>query len=109
MSKYRLAEVLVKNKRAGILKETDSGFSFSYCDSYLLSVDPSPVSLTLPFTEKEYLSKTLFPFSDGLLPEGWLLDIVIKKWKLSKNDRFGILLKSCKNPVGNVSIKEVSI
>ena len=109
MSEYRLAEVLVRNKRAGILKETDSGFSFSYCNSYLSSDDPSPISLTLPLTEKEYLSKTLFPFFDGLLPERWLLDLVIKKWKLSENDRFGILLKSCKDPVGNVSIKEVSI
>ena len=109
MSEYRSAEVIIRNKKAGILKETDSGFSFSYYDSYLSSDDASPASLTLPLTDKEYFSKTLFPFFDGLIPEGWLLDIVIKNWKLSEKDRFGILLVSCKDPIGNVSIKEVSV
>ena len=109
MSEYRSAEVLIRNKKAGILKETDSGFSFSYYDSYLSFDNASPASLTLPLTKIEYLSKTLFPFFDGLIPEGWLLDIVIKNWKLNEKDRFGILLVSCKDPIGNVSVKEVSV
>ncbi|MBQ3417873.1 MAG: HipA N-terminal domain-containing protein [Ruminococcus sp.] len=108
MSEYRMARVLVRGIPAGILCETDAGYSFSYDPGYLASENPSPVSLTLPLTEKEYESKTLFAFFDGLIPEGWLLDVVVRNWKLSEKDRFGILLVACKDPIGNVSIREVA-
>ena len=51
------------------------------------------------------LAKTLFPFFDGLIPEGWLLDIVTHNWKISPSDRFGVLLVACKDAVGNVSVR----
>jgi serine/threonine-protein kinase HipA len=47
----------------------------------------------------------LFPFFDGLIPEGWLLDIVTHNWKISPSDRFGVLLVACKDAVGNVSVR----
>ena len=56
---------------------------------------------------EEYTSKTLFPFFDGLIPEGWLLNIVTENWKIEPKDRFGLLLVACKDPIGNVRIKEV--
>lgn len=109
MSEYRTARVLVRGIPAGVLNETDAGYSFRYDSEYLSSDHPSPVSLTLPLTEKEYESKTLFSFFDGLIPEGWLLDVVVHNWKLNEKDRFGILLVACKDPVGCVSIREVSV
>ncbi len=105
MEAYRTAYVYVRNSFAGILKETDWGYSFKYDTDYLESSDPSPVSLTLPIQGEEYTSKTLFSFFDGLIPEGWLLDIVSRNWKIDKKDRFGLLLVACKDPVGNVRIK----
>jgi len=108
MSEYRIARVLVRGIPAGVLSETDAGYSFVYDKGYLASENPSPVSLTLPLTEEEYESKTLFAFFDGLIPEGWLLDVVVRNWKLSEKDRFGILLVACKDPIGNVSIREVA-
>ena len=108
MSEYRTALVYVRDKLAGILCETDEGYSFAYDTDYLSSDNPSPVSLTLPLTEKPYISKTLFAFFDGLIPEGWLLDVVVHNWKLNEKDRFGILLAACKDPIGNVSVREVS-
>lgn len=108
MSEYRTAQVYVRDKLAGLLRETDEGYSFAYDKDYLLSENPSPVSLTLPLTEKTYISKTLFAFFDGLIPEGWLLDVVVHNWKLNEKDRFAILLAACKDPIGNVSIREVS-
>ena len=108
MSEYRVARVLIRGIPAGVLSETDAGYSFVYDVGYLASQNPSPVSLTLPLTDKEYESKTLFSFFDGLIPEGWLLDIVVRNWKLSEKDRFGILLVACKDPIGNVSIREVA-
>lgn len=101
---YRTAYVYVNNRFAGVLKETDNGYSFIY-DAAYLDDSPTAVSLTLPLQAEEYTSKTLFAFFDGLIPEGWLLDIVTHNWKIDPNDRFGLLLVACKDCIGNVSIR----
>lgn len=105
MEAYRTAYVYVRETFAGILKETDSGYSFVYDSEFLKSEHPMAVSLTLPLQTEEYISKTLFAFFDGLIPEGWLLDIVSHNWKIDRKDRFGLLLVACKDPIGNVQIK----
>ena len=107
-SLYRSAEVYIRGEYAGILRETDAGYSFVYDVAYLQSDDAVAASLTLPLAEEEYSSPTLFPFFDGLIPEGWLLDVAIRNWKLSRSDRFGLLLKCCQDCIGDVSIKEVA-
>ena len=107
MAEYRTAYVYVRDIFAGTLKETDSGYSFQYDKDYLEREDSPSVSLTLPKTKKEYESKVLFSFFDGLIPEGWLLDVVSHNWKIDSRDRFGLLLVACKDPIGNVTIKEV--
>ncbi len=107
MEAYRTAYVYVRETFAGTLKETDFGYSFVYDNDYLASENPSAVSLTLPIQKDKYTSKTLFAFFDGLIPEGWLLDIVIHNWKINRKDRFGLLLVACKDPIGNVQIKGV--
>lgn len=106
MEAFRTAYVYVRNTFAGVLCETDEGYSFTYDVAYLSSSDASPVSLTLPLREESYASKTLFSFFDGLVPEGWLLNVVSRNWKISASDRFGILLVACRDGIGNVSIQE---
>ena len=106
MEAYRTAYVYVREALAGILKETDYGYSFQYDEEYLKSPGSTAVSLTLPKREEEYTSNFLFPFFDGLIPEGWLLNLVAHNWKMDRNDRFGILLVACHDPIGNVSIRE---
>ena len=107
MNGYRTAQILVRDSLAGYLSQTDDGYSFEYTREYVLSGKPA-VSLTLPLTEKAYLSKTLFPFFDGLIPEGWLLDIAVENWKINPRDRFSLLLATCKDPIGSVSVAEVT-
>ena len=107
MEAYRTAYVYVRDTFAGALKETDAGYSFVYDSEYLAGEASTAVSLTLPMQAEEYTSKTLFPFFDGLIPEGWLLNIVTENWKIEPKDRFGLLLVACKDPIGNVRIKEV--
>ena len=102
---YRTAYVYVRNVFAGEVSETDFGYSFAYDGEYLQKENATAVSLTLPLRKDEYKSKTLFPFFDGLIPEGWLLDIVTHNWKISPSDRFGVLLVACKDAVGNVSVR----
>ena len=109
MEAYRTAYVYVRDTFAGTLKETDAGYSFVYDSEYLAGEASTAVSLTLPMQAEEYTSKTLFPFFDGLIPEGWLLNIVTENWKIEPKDRFGLLLVACKDPIGNVSIREVRL
>ena len=105
-SPYRTAYIFVRNTFAGVLSETDEGFSFDYDKEYLALPNVSAVSLTLPLREKAYTSKNLFSFFDGLIPEGWLLNVVIHNWKIDRRDRFGLLLLACRDSIGNVSIRE---
>ena len=109
MNILRSAKVYVRDSFAGNLLETDEGYQFVYDQSYLSSEGASAVSLTLPLSDKPYTSKNLFPFFDGLIPEGWLLGVVSKNWKISQNDRFGLLLVACRDGIGNVSIKEEKV
>lgn len=98
------AKVFLNNMLAGILTEDDLGYEFHYDSDYLKSDDAVAVSLTLPLTDKPYRDKVLFPFFDGLIPEGWLLDIAEQSWKISARDRFSLLLACCKDCIGNVSV-----
>jgi len=103
----RQGEIWVNNKLAGILTENDDGYNFSYNVDYLKSENPSAVSLSLPLQEKEFHSENLFSFFDGLIPEGWLLDIAHKNWKINPRDRMGLLLTTCKDCIGNISVIEL--
>jgi len=101
----RTAKVFVNNLLAGTLTESSEGeYLFKYQADYLANEMHNPVSLTLPKREEAYISDILFPFFDGLIPEGWLMDIGIKNWKLSAKDRMGLLLHLCADCIGNVSI-----
>ena len=100
----RKADVLMNGHTAGYLSETEDGYSFWYDTAYLNSEHAKAVSLTLPLTDKPYNSKTMIPFFDGLIPEGWLLAIAADSWKLKKNDRMGLLLACCRETIGAVSV-----
>ena len=102
----RTAYIYVRNDFAGILVEQDDGYRFQYDDRYLNNNAAPPVSLTLPKQVDSYVSNTLFPFFDGLIPEGWLLELVVRNWKLDRRDRFGLLLVACKDCIGAVSVRE---
>jgi len=103
----RRATVYMYDKIAGILSEDDEGFHFTYDRQYLESENAEPISLTTPLKTEIFSSKILFPFFDGLIPEGWLLDIAAKNWKLDVRDRMSILLVTCMDCIGAVSIEEL--
>jgi len=100
----RSGNVYLKNVFCGVVSETDAGYTFVYNKEYLAQKDAEAVSLTLPLTEKIFQSKTLFAFFDGLIPEGWLLDLAEKNWKINYKDRMGLLLTCCKDCIGAVSV-----
>jgi serine/threonine-protein kinase HipA len=98
------AKVFLNSTLAGMLTEDDMGYEFQYDPEYLSSDCAEAISLTLPLKVEPYRNNVLFPFFDGLIPEGWLLDIAEQSWKISARDRFSLLLACCKDCIGNVSI-----
>lgn len=102
----RTAYIYVRDSFAGILSETDSGYIFQYDEHYLSNSAAPAVSLTLPRQSEPFFSRTLFAFFDGLIPEGWLLNMVAHNWKINPRDRFGLLLVSCRDCIGAVTVRE---
>ena len=92
---------------AGWLFQDENGYHFVYDANYLKLPDVETVSLTLPLQEAPFNNKMMFPFFDGLIPEGWLLDIAERNWKLNARDRMGLLLACCKDCIGAISVIEV--
>lgn len=98
------ALIYFRDVLAGRLAETDDGYEFQYETTYLASPQADPISLTLPLREEAYQSPMLFPFFDGLIPEGWLLDVAIRNTDISILDRMSLLLLCCKDCIGAVSV-----
>ena len=101
----RTGIIKYNNVLAGILTEEDSGdYVFVYDESYAQKYPDQFITFTMPVTTTAYIDKRLFPFFEGLIPEGWLLDIASKNWKINRNDRMGLLLACCQNCIGAVSV-----
>ena len=100
----RRAKIYFFGAQVANLWEDENGFSFQYLPSYVEAALNGPISQTLPLQEEVSVDQQLFPFFDGLIPEGWLLDLAIESWKLNPRDRMGLLLACCKECIGAVSI-----
>ena len=101
------AKIYMHESWAGTLTEDEEEYHFEYKKEYLNSKNPEPISLTLPLSANIYTTNVLFPFFDGLIPEGWLLEIAERNWKINARDRMSILLATCKNCIGAVSVEPV--
>lgn len=105
MAILRKGKVFFKGEMAGYIEETEEGYRYSYDESYLRSPTAHPISVAMPLQVEPYDSATLHPFFDGLIPEGWILTIVTKNWKINPRDRIGLLLTVCKDCIGAVSVE----
>ncbi|WP_395046351.1 HipA N-terminal domain-containing protein [Flavobacterium sp.] len=104
----RKAAIYYKEFLAGILTETDEGeYIFQYEEKYVNKHIKESITLTMPVSTKAYTDKRLFSFFEGLIPEGWLLDIASKNWKINQNDRMGLLLACCQNCIGAVRVQPI--
>ncbi len=102
----RRADIFLYDRLAGRLVEDETGYTFQY-DSGYLADSPMRLSVTFPLRSEKFHDRMLFPFFDGLIPEGWLLDIAVDNWKLDPNDRMGLLLACCRDCIGAASVREV--
>ena len=102
--KVRSANIYVNDVFAGKLMEDTSGFTFTYDRRYLDWPGAYPISASLPFRERPYTRKILFPFFKGLIPEGWLFELNARALKIDSNDEFGMLLHTGRDCIGAVTV-----
>lgn len=104
----RSGKVYYNNHFAGIISETNEGeYVFQYTAQYVKDYPHAFITFSMPVTNKPYSDKRLFSFFEGLIPEGWLLDIASSNWKINKNDRMGLLLACCQNCIGAVHVEPI--
>ena len=103
----RKGKVYYKELYAGNIIEDENEYTFQYAGEYLKNPDARPISLTLPLRSEQYSSNVLFSFFDGLIPEGWILEIAEKNWKINPRNRMELLLTFCKDTIGAVSVERI--
>jgi serine/threonine-protein kinase HipA len=96
--------VYKKDKFVGLIWEDENGYSFQYDEDYLSNPIYGDVSRTLPLRQEAFTTNEMLPFFDGLIPEGWLLQIAVENWKLNPRDRMSLLLTLCRDCIGDIAI-----
>jgi serine/threonine-protein kinase HipA len=101
----RQARILVNGVPAGILEEVRQGteYVFKYFDDY----NGDPVSLTMPVRERVLKFNRFPPFFDGVLPEGLMLDGLLRTAKIDNDDMLSQLIAVGKDLVGAVTVEEI--
>jgi serine/threonine-protein kinase HipA len=98
------AKVFVNDIYAAELIEIKKGSKYQliYDDAY----QGQSVSLTMPCSKKVYDFDQFPPFFEGLLPEGFMLEALLRKAKIDKYDFFEQLMRVGEDMVGNVTVKK---
>ncbi len=102
----RSAWVYMHAERAGKLEEIIEGRQYRF--SYLYGYQGVPISLTMPLNSAPYEFESFPPFFDGLLPEGIMLEGMLRQKKIDRNDMFSQLLAVGGEMVGAVTVEEAS-
>lgn len=103
MSQNRKVSVFVHDVLCGHLEEIEKGKKYKFF--YLTGYNGPPVSLTMPVKDKEFQFDTFPPFFDGVLPEGSMLEGLLRQAKLDRNDHFGQLAVVGNELIGAVTVK----
>ncbi|MBS0635500.1 MAG: HipA N-terminal domain-containing protein [Verrucomicrobia bacterium] len=100
------AKVYVDGVFAGHLEELEMArrYRFSYDPEY---TGPS-VSLEMPTSERIYEYDRFPPFFEGLLPEGIMLEGLLRQAKLDRDDYMSQLIVVGHDLVGNVTVEEAT-
>lgn len=97
--------VYMKGIEAGVLIESDNRDKYVF--EYLSNYSGEPVSLKMPVDGKKYSFPSFPPYFDGLLPEGFQLEGLLKKCKIDRSDYLSQLIAVGNDLVGAVTIKEM--
>ena len=99
------AKVYINGIYVGILSEIKkrTSYEFNYIDGY----DGDAVSLTMPVKKRAFIFDRFPPFFEGLLPEGVLLESLLKRKKIDSDNLFLQLITVGKDMVGDVTVEGI--
>lgn len=96
------AHVFVDGFLAGELQEIQKGRE--YCFVYVSGYAGQAVSLTMPTTQSVYRFDRFPPFFEGVLPEGMMLEGLLRYGKIDRDDLLAQLISVGGDLVGNVTV-----
>lgn len=97
------AKIFVNGIWAGELTEMERGKNYIF--TYLENYKGPPVSLEMPIVQPLHHYDRFPPFFEGLLPEGVMLEGLLRQTKLDRNDFMGQLITVGGDLVGNVTVE----
>jgi serine/threonine-protein kinase HipA len=99
----KMAKVFVDGEFAGHLEELQKAkfYRFTYDPAY----KGSSVSLEMPLSKGVFEYDHFPPFFEGLLPEGIMLEGLLRLRKLDRNDYMSQLIAVGHDLVGNVTVE----
>lgn len=100
----RSARIFVNGNFAGFFTEIEKGgpYIFTYEPGY----SGRPISLTMPIQKPPYRFARFPSFFDGLLPEGIMLEGLLRQQKMDQFDYFSQLAAVGNDLVGAVTVVE---
>jgi serine/threonine-protein kinase HipA len=96
-------EVFVQSVSVGTLCRTQKGSSFSYHPG---TAPRNFVSATLPVRAEPYVAEglaNLHPFFAGLLPEGVMMQALIRRFRIAEGDLYSQLAQTGSDAIGDVT------
>lgn len=102
----RTANVYLHDYPCGVLEELEPGRKYGF--QYDADYEGQPISLTLPVRRTPYEFSSFPAVFDGLLPEGDMLEGLLRNRKLDRTDLFGQLLAVGRDLVGAITVEERS-
>ena len=97
------AKVFVNGILAGELQEIERGKNYVFI--YLEGYKGSPVSLEMPITQSVYHYDRFPPFFEGVLPEGSMLEGLLRQTKIDRHDLMSQLIVVGGDLVGDVTVE----
>lgn len=99
----KTAKVFVNDVFAGEIQEIERGKEYLFI--YLRDYKGPSVSLEMPLSQLSYEYDRFPPFFEGLLPEGMMLEGLLRHTKIDRNDLMSQLIAVGGDLVGNVTVK----
>ncbi|MDQ2077431.1 HipA N-terminal domain-containing protein [Marinimicrobium sp. ABcell2] len=101
---HRRGRVYLAGVYAGDLEEIDTGYRFTYADTYRKT--GTPIGYLFP-TDRVSFEFTRFPpLFDNLVSEGWMRHTHSVTQKISETDRFGLLLNNGADLTGAITVEK---
>lgn len=105
----RTLEIYRNGILAGLLiEENRKKYIFRYDEQYFIDDHNPAISLTLPKTQKEYISEFLFPFFFNMLSEGVNRKLQSLQLKIDEEDNFGLLAATAQyDTIGAITVNPI--